>query len=270
MNAILKYPGAKWKIADFIVEKIPEHNFYLEPWFGSGAVFFNKPPSKHEIINDIDGLVVNFFEVCRDYPDELIEKIQLTPFARDEFMSVQEEHAGEEIHLTGDKIEDARRFAVRCWMGFGSKLSDRVGFKVNRQSNGPQNPKLWNRLPETIALAAERLKNAMIENGDAVDLIRKHNYADCFIYADPPYMFDVRSSTRMYRHEMGEREQHVEMLEALKAHKGTVILSGYDNELYNEYLQGWNKAKINTTKTSSIPCTETIWMNFAEPNLFSL
>lgn len=266
MKPILKYPGAKWRIAEFIVQYIPPHNFYLEPWFGSGAVFFNKYPSKHETINDIDGLVVNFFEVCRDHPEELIEKIQLTPFARDEFLSVEEDHAGGAIHLTGDKVEDARRFAVRCWMGFGSKLSDRVGFKVNRQSNGPQNPKIWDSLPETIVQASKRIKNATIENGDAVDLIHKHNQEDCFIYADPPYLLETRRS-RIYRCESGDRNRHIELLEALKAHKGTVILSGYENELYDEYLQGWSKAKINTTATCSKQRTETIWMNF-EPNLF--
>ena len=43
MNAILKYPGAKWRIADWIIEEMPAHHSYVEPFFGSGAVFFNKP-----------------------------------------------------------------------------------------------------------------------------------------------------------------------------------------------------------------------------------
>ena len=42
MNAILKYPGAKWRIAEWIIENIPEHHSYIEPFFGSGAVFFNQ------------------------------------------------------------------------------------------------------------------------------------------------------------------------------------------------------------------------------------
>ena len=55
MEAILKYPGAKNRLADWIVSFIPEHKVYLEPYFGSGAVFFNKPKSKIETINDLDG-----------------------------------------------------------------------------------------------------------------------------------------------------------------------------------------------------------------------
>lgn len=64
MTAPIKYPGAKWSYADWIISYIPEHRFYLEPYFGSGAVFFNKPQARYETINDIDGQVVNFFRVC--------------------------------------------------------------------------------------------------------------------------------------------------------------------------------------------------------------
>lgn len=43
MNAVLKYPGAKWRISEWIISHFPEHKVYCEPFFGSGAVFFNKP-----------------------------------------------------------------------------------------------------------------------------------------------------------------------------------------------------------------------------------
>ncbi len=73
MNTILKYPGSKWRIADWIIEHFPAHKVYCEPFFGSGAVFFNKPPLYIETINDIDGDVVNLFRICREYPDELAQ-----------------------------------------------------------------------------------------------------------------------------------------------------------------------------------------------------
>lgn len=110
MNAILKYPGSKWTLAERIVREMPPHKFYLEPFFGSGAVFFNKDPAEYETINDLDGNVVNFFRVCREHPDELARAVNLTPFAREEFLSIQERAAGEDIQLTGDSVEDARRF----------------------------------------------------------------------------------------------------------------------------------------------------------------
>ena len=85
MNAILKYPGGKWRISKWIISHFPEHKVYVEPYFGSGAVFFNKEPSYIETINDVDGNIVNLFKVCREYPDKLAQLIELTPFSREEF-----------------------------------------------------------------------------------------------------------------------------------------------------------------------------------------
>lgn len=84
MNQILKYPGGKARIASWIISHFPPHNTYCEPFFGSGAVFFNKAPDKIETINDIDGDVVNFFRVCRDDPESLSRLISLTPSAREQ------------------------------------------------------------------------------------------------------------------------------------------------------------------------------------------
>ena len=66
MNALLNYPGATWGMAEEIVALMPPHRSYLEPFFGSGAVLFNKPPSAIETVNDIDGDVVNFFRIMKE------------------------------------------------------------------------------------------------------------------------------------------------------------------------------------------------------------
>lgn len=120
---ILHYPGSKWSMADWIIEHMPEHETYLEPFFGSGAVLFNKAPSKIETVNDLDGQVVNLFRVIRDRPEDLAEKIRWTPYSRQEYYDSYE--------TTGDELEDARRFLVRCWMARGAKTSDRTGWRHN-------------------------------------------------------------------------------------------------------------------------------------------
>lgn len=91
MNAILKYPGAKNRIADWIVSYMPKHDVYLELFGGSMAVLLNKGRSHIETVNDIDGEIVNFFLVLRDHPEELKRSIELTPFARDEYKNAFEE-----------------------------------------------------------------------------------------------------------------------------------------------------------------------------------
>lgn len=83
MKAIVKYPGSKWGIADWIIQYFPEHRTYLEPFFGSGAVFFNKPRSSIETINDLDGNMVNLFEWIQKDPERLARAIHWTPYARD-------------------------------------------------------------------------------------------------------------------------------------------------------------------------------------------
>lgn len=76
MKAILKYPGSKWRIADWIISHFPLHNVYLEPFFGSGAVLFNKPRTMIETVNDINGDIVNLFRVCRTQGEKLAAAIE--------------------------------------------------------------------------------------------------------------------------------------------------------------------------------------------------
>ena len=61
MKAILKYPGSKWRLAKRIISRFPAHHSYLEPYFGSGAVLFNKPRSDIETVNDLDSDIANLF-----------------------------------------------------------------------------------------------------------------------------------------------------------------------------------------------------------------
>ena len=85
MKPVLKYPGSKWRIADQIVRMIPEHRTYCEPFFGSGAVFFRKPPSDIELINDLDNDVPNLFKCIRDSPEKLAAMVAATPYSRYEY-----------------------------------------------------------------------------------------------------------------------------------------------------------------------------------------
>lgn len=252
MQSVLKYPGAKNRLAPWICEYIPKHDVYLEPFAGSLAVLFNKERSHIETVNDLDGEVVNFFKVLRDNQEELTEAIYLTPFSREEYIGAYEH--------TEDKIEKARRFAIKCWMGFGCGNLYQNGFKSGQQTHSPNPARAWAKLPETLELAADRLKGVQIECLPAVELIKRYDTADVFIYADPPYLHGTRKNY-LYKHEMTD-DEHVELLEVLVNHPGKVLLSGYDNELYNEILNGWNKVQKNTLAEGGRKRVETLWMNY--------
>lgn len=260
---ILKYPGSKWRLADWIVSLMPEHKSFLEPFFGSGAVFFNKPPSRIETINDLDGEIVNLFRVVRENPHDLARAVELTPYSREEY-----ERAWERYKAGGaeDPIERARLTLVRYWQTHGSCSRYKSGWKHDRAGREyAYAVRDWGKLPERLVDTMERLKDAQIENRPALEVIRRFNHPDVLIYADPPYVLSTRKG-RQYSVEMAEDGEHAELLEALMEHSGPVILSGYDNELYNDTLQGWMKMHRKTQAENGLARTETVWLNY-EPQI---
>lgn len=254
MKRILNYVGSKWNLSKWIINQMPEHNVYLEPFFGSGAVLFNKPRVSIETVNDLDGNIVNLFKVIREKHDELCSVIKLTPYAREEYLE-----SFEALHEELTDIERARVFLVRCWMARGGKTSDRTGWRHNVNPNTINAAPDWLGIPDTIQQATKRLQGVQIENVDALQLIRKYNRDDCLIYADPPYLLETRTK-RHYAKEM-TIQQHELLLKALVNHSGFVMLSGYENELYNDMLKGWTKTKKMATTDAANQREETLWLN---------
>lgn len=250
--AILKYPGAKNRLAGWICEYIPEHDVYVEPYAGSLAVLFNKRPCHIETVNDINDEVVNYFRVLRDNGQELQEMISLTPYARSEYDTAYEN--------SDDDIERARRFCVRCWMGFGCSNLYKNGFKSGQQTKSPNPARAWAGLPEIMKAAKERLKNVQIECLPALELISRYDTEDVFMYLDPPYLHGTRKNY-LYKYEMSDRD-HEELLRVLVKHPGKILLSGYENEMYNDHLSSWSKVQKDTNAENGLARTETLWMNY--------
>lgn len=265
MKRVLNYPGSKWGSAELIIDLMPEHKSYLELFAGSLAVFFNKSKDTLETVNDIDGRLVNLWKVMRDRPEELQRAVHMTLYSREEYEISKE--------ISDNELEDARRMLVRCWFAVGGKTNADVGFRRNISWNGPYNTYEWSTMPMRIQQAADRLKNAQIERKDAVVLLKEMNDKDTLVYADPPYLHETRKS-KHYTNEM-DHTQHVELLKALKNHKGPVILSGYESDLYNTELCDWWKMtfeqQVGITTKKKRAATEVLWFNFepsGQMNLF--
>jgi DNA adenine methylase len=251
---VLKYPGAKWNLSGWIcsfVDRIP-HNTYTEPFFGSGAVFFNKQPSNIETINDLDQNVVNLFRMVRDRGEDLANLIYMTPWARDEYL--------ESYEKTGDDIEDARRFIVRCWQAFATKTSGRTGWRSDVHGRKKSCPSYWSKLPGRLLAVIDRLKQAEIENQPAVKILQRYAFDNVLIYADPPYLQSSRAS-RQYACEMLGVAEHMQLLELLDDHPGPVLLSAYQNHLYDERLRHWHKeTKLGRAELGRVR-EEVLWLN---------
>lgn len=254
---VLNYPGAKWNIANWIIDHMPKHHSYLEPFFGSGAVLFNKQPSSIETINDLDCDVTNLFECIRDDCERLARLVAMTPYSREEYDKSFQVDSPET-----DPYKKALVFLTRCWQGHGFRTNGyKVGWKNDVQGREQMYAVYnWYRLPNWVIAIADRLKKTQIENMSAIDLIKRFNYKNVLIYADPPYLLNTRSG-KQYKHEMTE-EQHIELLETLLQHRGPVIISGYQNDLYDDFLVKWGKNKQSSCAEYGKPRTEVIWMNY--------
>ncbi len=258
MNAILKYPGSKWSIADWIISFFPEHHSYLDGFFGSGAVLFNKPRSNIETVNDLDGNVINLFEWIKKDPERLAHEIYFTPYARqvyeDAFASVPEDSLGKAVN-----------FYIRLNMGHGFRTNgEKVGWKNDVQGREKAYAAQdWVNLPERIIQAAERLRGVQIENKPAVEVIKRFNSPKVLIYLDPPYVLNTRYG-KQYRYEMDDAG-HEELIIVAKNHKGPVLISGYESELYNELLKDWHREETISYSQVCSKRKEILWMNF-EPS----
>jgi len=252
VRPLLKYPGSKWSRASWIISHFPPFRTYVEPYFGSGAVFFSLPEMpEYAVLNDKSKSVVNLFEILRTRGPELCALVELTPWARDEYDASTD--------LTGDPLEDARRFLVRCWMAHGTRLNAKTGWRNRGSADGGLTYSLWNRLPDRIMSIVERLKCAEIENKDALDVIaRFSDQDDCLLYVDPPYVMSTRSGA-MYEHEMDETA-HLHLLDALDKHAGPVVLSGYAHPLYDERLSDWQRVAHSSLAEKGKARTEVLWM----------
>lgn len=202
-----------------------------------------------------------------EYTPELLLYIIFSRLDSDRIPFFSDRRAYFEAYAAG-KTENrdlarAVNFYIRMMMGHGFRTTgEKVGWKNDVQGReAAYAAKCWAKTPEVIIQAAERLRGVQIENRPAVELIRRFNYQNVLIYADPPYMLGTRQNRKQYRHEMTD-DDHMELLEAIKAHRGPAIISGYDSDLYNRELKGWYKdGRTSFTQTAS-KRREILWMNF--------
>lgn len=263
----LRYHGGKFRLAQWVLQFFPSHKAYVEPFGGAASVLLQKPRCLAECYNELDGRIVNFFRVLRDpqAAAELQRRVALTPYARDELEWAMEDCAV-------DAIDAAHRLVVRSFMGHGSDSATRTtrtGFR-SKLTVGRSLPSAdWATWPDSIPLFVERLKGVVIDNHDALDVIRRMDHVDTLIYCDPPYLPETRSAlmnrrsgTNGYKHELDDAG-HIELAGVLQACSGMVVLSGYPSELYQQLYAGWERHERVASADLGKSRTEVVWLNQA-------
>lgn len=164
-------------------------------------------------------------------------------------------------------LERARRFYVRAWIAIKTTSHNKyTGFRAAVNSDDNCSHALsWSKSAEVLLEIRKRLARVIIENCNAFDLFDRYDFMTTLWYLDPPYLNATRGSVsvkRGYLHNMTD-EEHLQLCQRIKKLKGMVMLSGYDNPLYNEQLEGWQKAEIAARDDANKDRVECLWMNFA-------
>lgn len=251
------YYGGKNKLAPWILSHVPDHTVYVEPFVGSGAVLLAKPESRVEVINDLNGDVVNFWRVLRDQHDELVELLQLTPYARDEYLWCRDGKSG-----TVDPVQRAREFFTRCCLAFNASTT-KVGFSASSAAKTAKSHTFRRRIDERLDGIAERIRGVEIENMDALDLIKRWRDPAAVLYLDPPYLATTRNSSGNYATENAGAAFHERLIEAIADFPGTVLLSGYAGSLYDGL--GWRREErtvpAHVSNVVGAERVECLWVN---------
>src|SRR3990167_532114 len=223
------YYGGKNSHLNWLLPLLPEGpsvKHYCEPFGGSAAVLLNRKPAPVETYNDLDGNLVNFFKVLRDHPEELIRKLKLTPYSREEFAVAAKAHA----NGTWKGMERARQFYVllRQSMGGGSGFSVCDWARLINPATGNHCPSGWQNGVETLYGVAQRMATWQIENKDAVEVLAAYDSKATVFYCDPPY--DPAVCSPDYKHKFSA-EQYKAFCAAAEKCKGKVAISGYNSPM---------------------------------------
>jgi DNA adenine methylase len=256
--------GGKFSHLEWLLPLLPECHHYCEPFAGSAAVLLNRTPSAVETYNDIDGEVALFFRVLRDHKEELVEKIGLTPFSREEFGLACE------IDPDCDPVERARRFYVRArQVRTGLAQTASIGRWANCKNTSRAGMSgvvsRWLGAIEALPEIAERLLRVQIENRPALELIKLYDAPETLFYCDPPYVHETRGDDKAYGHEMTDRE-HRELAKVLNSAQGLVAISNYDcilmRELYPAPKWRMHVSAERTIHSTKDKRTEVLWTNY--------
>lgn len=269
----LRYHGAKWRIAPWIIAHVPSSEYvdaYIEPYGGSAAVLLRKPRHSLEVWNDRSEDVYNFFAMLRNRQDELIDAIRWTPYSFIEY-----ERAGE---TTSDPVEQARRFYVRSWLSIaGPTARWSTGFRRQKVLSKDENGKRQ-MVPAATQFAkvghlfavANRLRGVQFERDLATNIIERYDNPRTFFYCDPTYLQDtrVRWKSTAYEHEMSN-DEHVDLAKVLRGISGLAAVSGYDHPLYDEIYTGWEKVSRMARVNGRGSRKESLWISPALQDVLS-
>lgn len=254
------YLGSKYSILPWLLPKLPACNHYVSVFGGSAADLINRDPSPIETFNDLNHLVVNFFQVLREHPEEIIRLLELTPHSKYEY--------DQAWNSTADTpIEKARKFYIRTQQSiFAAGGQEKMkgwsaSIKESRVSISEATNR-WIRSISNLYEIAERLKGVQIECRDFRFILKFYDDPGTLFYCDPPYENTHRSGSR-YTFDFKNQDMIDLQYWARKA-KASIAISGYKTafmcELFKDFqIHEGPKRKNNRSTKQAFEC---LWTNY--------
>ena len=239
--------GGKGMFLTQLLPLIPYAKGYIEPFGGGGSVFFARTKSDFEVYNDKFEHLVNLMRVLRD-PEKnarLLHLCRYTLYARSEKYYAWDMLKGATYK---DDVERAWAFYVTMNMGFAGNFGKTWGVG-NTSSGNSGKVTLYNTYNTRLTLFhlwLSRLTTTQIECKDAAEIIALYDNHNHVIYCDPPYIASARKGNgKDYENEMNDAQHEAFLKQCLKA-ESAVVISGYNNELYQDLLAGWELRTFET------------------------
>ena len=255
MKTPITYYGGKQTLLKYLLPLIPQHRLYCEPFFGGGAVFFAKPKSEVEVINDINGEIVNFFKVLKSKFPELQREIKATLHSRELYKKAMV------VYDHPDLFTDVKR-AWALWVLTNQGFAGMIG-SWGFGKDDSKEAALANKRDAFKKEYEDRLAKVQVENNNAIKVIQRCDEKETFIYADPPYIGSDQGHYKGY-----SENDYRELLDALAKVKGKFLLSSYPSKILNTYIKKykWKVQKVTknvaVTKHTDKVKTEMIVMNY--------
>jgi DNA adenine methylase len=272
MNIPLKTHGGKHYLAQQIVALMPRHTHYVEPYAGGLAVLFAKPcEGISEVVNDINGDLMNFWRVLQDKKSfvEFRRRVQAVPFSEVEWQEAKDQLAApDNQHLRTHRIERAARFFIFCRDSMAGRCKDFTPLTKNRTRRGMnEQVSAWLKAIEGLRAVHARLQRVVVLNRPAIEVMRSQDGPETLFYLDPPYVPVTRSAGTVFGQFDMTEAQHEELLDVILQLQGKVMISGYRCRLYDSRLASWDRHQFVVPIHSAggeikRRMVETLWCNF--------
>jgi len=264
IKPLIKWAGGKRNLLKVYKKLFPkEFNNYCEPFLGSGAVFFFLHPQKAILIDKNEELI-NFYEVVRDYPFELMKLVSTYKVDKDFYYQIRELDPKKL-----SKVERAARFLYLNKTAYNGLWRVNSKGKFNVPFGRYKKVQFFDR--ENLLRASKLLKKALIIHGDFEDILKYAKSGD-FIYLDPPYYpISKTSNFRNYTSEGFSEKDHLRVYKVFKAlsERGCFVMlsnsnTPYIRELYKDFVitEVFANRFINSKAEGRKPIIELVIRNY--------